>query len=241
MVHIYVSQLRKVLPSDVLSTRPPGYALEVAPEAVDLLHFKRLRTEARTALAEGDAAAAADRLRAGLALWRGPGLAEFSQPFAVVEAAHIEELRLAALEDRIDADLALGQHGDVVGELRSLVGEATRFASASAASSRWCSTAPDATPRRSPSIATSAAGSRTSFGIDPPAALSELEYQILNQDPALEIAPVEAPARERYSSRPACGSAPRSRSRRPRGPRGGAGADASARSTPPPTGGVPRC
>ncbi|UGS34922.1 BTAD domain-containing putative transcriptional regulator [Capillimicrobium parvum] len=203
MVHIYVSQLRKVLPSDVLRTRPPGYALEVAPEAVDLLHFKRLRAEARTALAEGDAAAAADRLRAALALWRGPALAEFSQPFAVVEAAHIEELRLATVEDRIEAELALGQHGDVVGELRSLV-------LSHPLRQRLCGQLMLALYRAGRHAEALTVyrefrrGLQDELGIDPPAALSELEYQILNQDPALEIAPVEAPARERYSAaRPA--------------------------------------
>src|SRR5215211_600816 len=77
MVHIYVSQLRKVLPTGALQTRPPGYRLEVAPEAVDLLRFERLRKEGREALTAGDAATAAERLAAACALWRGPALAEF--------------------------------------------------------------------------------------------------------------------------------------------------------------------
>ena len=95
MVHIYVSQLRKVLPSGALQTRPPGYRLEVAPEAVDLLRFERLRKEGREALADGDAATAAERLTAACALWRGPALGEFSEPFAAAAAAHLDELRLA--------------------------------------------------------------------------------------------------------------------------------------------------
>jgi len=121
MVHIYVSQLRKELPAGALQTRPPGYRLEVGPEAVDLLLFSQLCAQARAALGEGDAAQAAELLRTALGLWRGPALAEFSEPFAAAEAAHLEELRLLALEDRIDADLALGRHADVVGELQSLV------------------------------------------------------------------------------------------------------------------------
>jgi len=211
MVHIYVSQLRKVLPSGVLRTRPPGYAVEVAPEAVDLLRFKRLRAQARTALAEGDAAGAADGLRNALALWRGPALAEFSQPFAVVEAAHIEELRLGALEDRIDADLALGRHGDVVGELRALV-------ASHPLRQRLC---------RQLMLALYRAGRHAEaltvyhefrhslqdeLGIDPPAALSRLQCQILNQDPALDIAPAEVPALDTAlvmsSARPAAAPAP---------------------------------
>src|SRR3954447_8609157 len=81
MVHIYVSQLRKVLPSGALQTRPPGYRLEVAPEAVDLSRVERLRKEGREALADGHEATAAERLTAACALWRGPALAEFSEPF----------------------------------------------------------------------------------------------------------------------------------------------------------------
>jgi DNA-binding SARP family transcriptional activator len=121
MVHIYVSQLRKALPAATLRTRPPGYSVELAPEAVDLARFERLRAEGRAALDAGDAATAAARLGAALALWRGDPLAEFSEPFAQIERAHLEEGRLACLEDRIDADLALGRHDDVVGELERLV------------------------------------------------------------------------------------------------------------------------
>src|SRR5215204_5882294 len=114
MVHIYVSQLRKVLPTGALQTRPPGYRLEVAPEAVDLLRFERLRKEGRAALADGDAATAAERLAAACTLWRGPALGEFSEPFAPATAAHLDELRidpsagLAELQYRIlNQDTAL--------------------------------------------------------------------------------------------------------------------------------------
>ena len=70
------------------------------------MRFDRLRGQGRQALAAGAAARAADRLRAALALWRGPALAEFDAPFALIETARLEELRLARLEDRIEADLA---------------------------------------------------------------------------------------------------------------------------------------
>ena len=105
----------------MLVTRPPGYALEIQPEAVDLVRFERLRKEGRAALAGGSAAVAAERLRDALALWRGPALAEFDEPFAEVESARLEELHLACLEDRIEADLALGRHAVLVGELEALV------------------------------------------------------------------------------------------------------------------------
>jgi DNA-binding SARP family transcriptional activator/pimeloyl-ACP methyl ester carboxylesterase len=121
MVHIYVSQLRKVLPPETIVTRAPGYGLDVDPQAIDTVGFDRLRGEGRAALEGGDAATAAARLREALALWRGAALAEFSEPFAQTEAAHLEELHLACLEDRIEADLALGRHADLVGELEALV------------------------------------------------------------------------------------------------------------------------
>ena len=112
MVHIHVSALRKALPAGALQTRQPGYALEVDPETIDVVRFERLQTEGRAALDDGDAA---DRRRppaSALALWRGPALAEFSEPFATVEATHLEERRRVCLEDRIDAELALGRHAD---------------------------------------------------------------------------------------------------------------------------------
>jgi DNA-binding SARP family transcriptional activator len=121
MVQIYVSHLRKVLPDGVLVTRPPGYGLDVDPESVDAVRFARLRDRGRAELARGDAAAGAATLRAALDLWRGPALAEFGEPFAVLERAHADELRAACLEDRIDADLALGRHADLVAELERLV------------------------------------------------------------------------------------------------------------------------
>ena len=120
MLHIYVSQLRKVLPPGALVTRPPGYLLAVDPDGTDAGRFGRLRAEGRALLAQGDPAAAAVRLRVALALWRGEALAEFREPFAAAERAHLEELRLTCLEDRIASDLALGRHADVAGELESL-------------------------------------------------------------------------------------------------------------------------
>ena len=187
MVHIYVSQLRKVLPAGALQTRPPGYRLEVAPEAVDLLRFERLRKEGRAALADGDAATAAERLAAACALWRGPALAEFSEPFAAAAAAHLEELRLVAVEDRVDAELALGRHRDVVGELQALVAshplrERPR---------RQLMLALYRQGRHAEALAAFQelrAALRDELGIDPSAGLAELQYRILNQDPALDHA-----------------------------------------------------
>lgn len=121
MVQIHVSQLRKALPEPRLQTRAPGYLLEVGEDELDLARFERLLADGRRALTEGEAAPAAQLLREALALFRGPALAEFSEPFARHESARLEELRGAALEWRIEADLALGHHGEVVGELESLI------------------------------------------------------------------------------------------------------------------------
>src|SRR5438132_1225507 len=117
-LQVYVSQLRKLLPEGALETVSPGYRLAVAPEALDLSRFEELAQQGRAALGIGDAATAAQALGAALALWRGPALADLAwEPFAQAEAARLEELRLAALEDRIEADLALGRHGPPVAQL----------------------------------------------------------------------------------------------------------------------------
>jgi DNA-binding SARP family transcriptional activator/flavin reductase (DIM6/NTAB) family NADH-FMN oxidoreductase RutF len=121
MVQINVSHLRKVLPPGVLRTDAAGYRLQIDSDTLDLGRFERLAGEGRAALAAGDHAVAAARLAQALALWRGPALAEFGEPFAAREAMRLEALRLAALEDRIEADLALGRHSAVAAELDGLV------------------------------------------------------------------------------------------------------------------------
>ena len=108
-MQVYVSRLRKLLPPETLLTRPPGYLLEVAPEELDLRCFERLVAEGREALADGEAERAAGTLQRALELWRGPALAEFAfEPFAQAEIGRLDDLRLAAVEERIEADLALG-------------------------------------------------------------------------------------------------------------------------------------
>jgi DNA-binding SARP family transcriptional activator/pimeloyl-ACP methyl ester carboxylesterase len=121
MIHVYVSQLRKVLPPGVLCTRAPGYAVELGGEdLLDLHEFERLLAAGRAAVERAEPAAS-EALREALALWRGPALAEFSEPFATSERARIEELRLGCLEERIEADLAGGSSDELVPELESLV------------------------------------------------------------------------------------------------------------------------
>jgi YVTN family beta-propeller protein len=123
-VQVYVSQLRKVLGDGRLETRARGYALQIDPGALDAERFQRLLDKGREALGAGESERAAEMLRQALALWRGPALVDVAyEPFAQGEIARLEELRLVAIEERIDADLALGRHSELVGELESLVRE----------------------------------------------------------------------------------------------------------------------
>jgi DNA-binding SARP family transcriptional activator len=118
----YVSQLRKALGADRVVTRQPGYLLRVDEGELDLDRFDALVAAARAAMAGGDTEAAARGLTEALALWRGPPLAEFeTESFARSAAARLEDERLAAVEERVDAELALGRHAALVPELEQLV------------------------------------------------------------------------------------------------------------------------
>jgi DNA-binding SARP family transcriptional activator/DNA-binding CsgD family transcriptional regulator len=120
LVQGYVSGLRKLLGADRLVTRRPGYLVRVEPSELDAVEFERLVARARSEPPEG----AARRLREALALWRGPALADVRlEGLAVSEAERLNELRLAALLERIDADLALGRDEELVGELETLIAE----------------------------------------------------------------------------------------------------------------------
>jgi DNA-binding SARP family transcriptional activator len=118
----YVSQLRKLVGAERLLTKPPGYSLRVGDGELDLDRFEQLAREGRELRTRGDAEAASERLAEALALWRGRPFAEFdSEPFARDAGARLEDARLAALGDRIDADLAVGRHAELVPELEELV------------------------------------------------------------------------------------------------------------------------
>src|SRR5215218_3745723 len=132
-VHALVSRLRRLLEGEplarnggegdngVLLTRSHGYLLRVAPGELDLHRFESLLRQGRDALAAGQADVAARTLREALALWRGPPLAEFAHDsFAVTEIARLNELRLSAREERIEADLADGRSAELVAELEAL-------------------------------------------------------------------------------------------------------------------------
>jgi len=123
-VQSYISRLRRALPDEVAATvltRRPGYLIAVDPEQVDAGRFRFLVATGHRELAAGRTEAAATTLRGALALWRGEAHAEFGAPFAATERSALEELRLAALEDRISADLGIGAGLELVGELEALV------------------------------------------------------------------------------------------------------------------------
>jgi DNA-binding SARP family transcriptional activator len=132
VLQVYVSQLRKVLEPHrrrgdkptVLATSGSGYVLRIENGELDLRRFERLADDGRKALAAGDADLAAGLLTEALALWRGPALSDIGpDSFARADVDRLAELRLAALEDRIEADLERGRHALLVGELETLITE----------------------------------------------------------------------------------------------------------------------
>lgn len=127
-LHVYLSRLRRLLnsagASGLLVRQAHGYTLRVEPEQLDANRFRRLVVEGSEALATGKAELAAERLREALALWRGPPLADLqSERFAATAGARLGEERVSALEQRLEADLALGRHRELIGELETLVAE----------------------------------------------------------------------------------------------------------------------
>ncbi len=121
MIQVYVSRLRKALGPGLLLTQPSGYVLRVSEAELDAIRFSNFVTRAHDAMADGEAVTARELLVEAIALWRGPPLADFSyESFAQGEVARLEELRLEAIEMRIDADLAVGRHAGLVSELEQL-------------------------------------------------------------------------------------------------------------------------
>src|SRR2546429_2733871 len=203
----YVSQLRKALGADRLLTKPPGYSLRVEDGELDLDRFEVLAREGRELLGSGESKAAAKRLAEALELWRGTPFAEFeSEPFARDAGARLEDARLAALEERIEADLALGRHAPLIPELEELVArEPLRER-----------------PRAQLMLALYRSGRQADalelyrrtretlsdeLGIEPNLELQEVQRRILQHDPTLE--------RARPAPRPAEDGAPVPLARRP--------------------------
>ena len=185
-VRAYVSKLRRAMaangaspavggdserePGDgVLLTRGHGYVLEVLPGELDLDRFAEAAERGRDALATGRPADAARLLRESLALWRGAPLAEFSyEGFAQTAIAQLEELHLGAVEERVEADLVLGQARELVGELRDLVARHP-LRERLRGQLMLAFTGPAGRPRRSRSTRTSAARYLMSWGSSPAA------------------------------------------------------------------------
>jgi DNA-binding SARP family transcriptional activator len=190
-----VSALRKELPggTETLLTRGAGYELRIAPGELDRDRFERLLADGRAALAAGDHADAGEQLRQAVALWRGAPLSDFTyERFAQEEITRLEELHVAALEDRIEADLALGRHVELVPELEALVAKHPLRERL-----RWqLMLSLYRAGRQAESLETYRAARRTllaELGIEPGRALHELERAILEHDPALD-APLPARA-----------------------------------------------
>lgn len=196
-----VSQLRKLLEPDreegtepLLVTRSPGYVLRVREGELDADRFERLIEEARRDLAAGGSAEAASGLREALDLWRGPVLADLGDAsFVRTESARLEELRLAATEDRIEADLALGHHADLVAELEALVAThplrerlRAQLMLSLYRSGRQAEALRVYQETREVLV--------EELGLEPSPALQRLERAVLVQDPALELTTEERPA-----------------------------------------------
>ena len=184
-LQVYVSQLRKAIGADRVATKAPGYSLRVEDGELDLDRFERLAREGREQLAAGDAAAAAAVLTEALALWRGPAFAEFAaEPFARDAGPRLDDARLAALEDRIDAELALGRDDGLVPELEELVARnpyRERLRAQLMLALYRAGRQADALDLYRRTRATFV----DELGIEPGPALQDLERAILRQDPDL--------------------------------------------------------
>ena len=189
--HVYLSRLRRLLDAadagGLLARQPHGYTLRVRPEQLDASRFETLVTEGSAALAAGQAEVAADRFRQAFALWRGPPLADLqSERFAVTAAARLDEERLAALEQRIEADLGLARHRELVAELEPLVAEHPYRERLRA----QLMLALYRSGRQAEALRAYQEARRTfadELGLEPGPELKELEQSILRQDPALRL------------------------------------------------------
>jgi predicted ATPase/DNA-binding SARP family transcriptional activator len=193
-----VTQLRRLLGGETIVTRPPGYLLEVEPEQIDLPRFERLLAEARKA----EPREQARLLREALALWRGPPLGGLAyERFAQDEIRRLEELRLEALEERLEAELALGQGVELVPELEALV-QAHPLRERLRAQLML---ALYRAGRQADALAAYQAARRTlvdELGVEPSPALQELQGAILRQEPALTPAPRPEPTATRLPAQP---------------------------------------
>ena len=192
-VNVYIWRLRKTLQSasgtQQVVTRQGAYLLRAADEQVDIALFERLAGEGRRALAAEDPGRASAVLGEALALWRGAPLTDFRfEPFAQAEIARLEELRAGVVEDRIEADLALGRHAHVVSELEALMAAdplRERLPQQLMVALYRCGRQADALAAYQKARRALAA----ELGIEPCQALRQLERAILDQDPSLQPPP----------------------------------------------------
>ena len=187
-LQVYVWRLRKALGApERLRSRARGYVLDVAPEELDLDRFSRLVEEGRRALGAAEPERAEQQLREALALWRGPPLADFGfATFAQGEIVRLEEMKVEALEQRIQADLALGRHEALIGELQSLVRAhplrerlRAHLMIALYRADRQAEALEEYQQAREALV--------EELGIEPSPSLQRLQKGILIQDPALEL------------------------------------------------------
>jgi DNA-binding SARP family transcriptional activator/DNA-binding beta-propeller fold protein YncE len=188
-VNVYISQLRKALGrdgDDPISTASGGYRLRLEPEQLDAERMQQLLGEARESVSRGEHGDAGERFRAALALWRGPTLAGLQlESLGGDEVARLDELRIAALMDRLDCDLALGRHEQVLGELNVLVREHPLRERLRAQQMLALYRA----DRQADALDAYAEARRTlvdDLGIEPSEALQRLQQAILRHDPSLE-------------------------------------------------------
>ena len=190
-VQVRVSRLRKALGDagrpELLVTRQHGYELQLDPECVDARRFERLVEEGTGELAGGRPHRAAEKLEVGLSIWRGAPLADLAyEPFAQAEIGRLEELRLTALEQLIEARLQLGRHGEVIPQLEALIAEHP-YRELPRAQLMLALYRSD---RQADALQAYQEARRTlvdELGIEPGERLRELERAILAQDPALAL------------------------------------------------------
>ena len=200
LVQGYVSGLRKALGKDAIETRGTGYVARVAQDALDLQVFERLAHDGSVALEKARNELAADVLAQALALWRGRALSDLGdEPFVVATAARLEELRILALERRLSADIAIGRHADVIGEIEELVAEHPLR------ERPWglLMLALYRSGRQAEALDAYRRARRTlveEIGIEPGAWLRGIEAAMLRQDDVLEATPRAAPEEEQLRS-----------------------------------------
>jgi DNA-binding SARP family transcriptional activator len=185
-IYNYVSRLRKTLGDSIsISRRSPGYLMRIGGASFDLIEFEQLAAAGHAALLDRRYEEAARSLRAALALWRGPALANVSEHLTDAEGPRFEEARIAIVESMIESDLALGKHQEALPALTRLVRQfplRERFQAQMMTTLYRCD-------RQAEALALYERSRRTlahELGIEPGVRLREIHRAILTADPALQ-------------------------------------------------------